>query len=116
MKSMWKWSIVFGVVFIVVLILALLFSFRFGFGWMPMMGNRGYSIINGYSWIGGFMMMLVFLFIPVVLIGLAVLGVVLLVQRSKNTLPQPQLHTCAHCGKLVQTDWKVCPYCGKTIK
>jgi heme/copper-type cytochrome/quinol oxidase subunit 2 len=115
MKNVWKWSIVFGVAFLVVLILALLFSIRSGFSWMPMMGNRGYSTINSFSLIGGFVMMIAFLFIPVVLIGLAVFRVVVLLQRSRNTLPQPQLHACAHCGKPIQADWKVCPYCGKNI-
>jgi ribosomal protein L32 len=116
MKNTWKWLLVFGVVFIVVLILALLIFSGSRFGWMPMMGNRGYLTNNGFSMIGGFMMMIAFLFIPVVLIGLAVFGVVALMHRSGNTLPQPQMSACANCGKPIQAGWKVCPHCGKTIK
>jgi ribosomal protein L32 len=115
MKNTWKWLLVFGVVFIVVLILALLIFSGSRFGWMPMMGIRGYSTINGFNVIGGFMMIFM-LFIPVVLIGLAVFGVVALMHRSGNTLPQPQMSACANCGKPIQAGWKVCPHCGKTIK
>ena len=23
---------------------------------------------------------------------------------------------CAHCGKEISSDWKVCPYCGEAVK
>ena len=117
MKNGWKWFIVFGAVFIVVLIIGVLIFTGSGFGRMPMMGIRGYSTINGFNVIGGFMM-IVMLFIPVVLIGLAIFGVIALLQRSGNgnTLPQLQMHACAHCGKPIQADWKVCPHCGTKVK
>ncbi|MDP2964626.1 MAG: zinc ribbon domain-containing protein [Pelolinea sp.] len=117
MKNSWKWLIVFGVVFIAVLFIALLIFPGSGYGWMPMMGNRGFSNINGFGVIGGIVMMLAFLFIPVVLIGLAVFGVVVLMQRSRNIMPQPQSQSlsCSHCGKPIQADWKVCPHCGNKI-
>jgi O-antigen ligase len=114
MKNSWKWLIAVGVVLLVVLIIALLIFTRSDYGWMPMMGYRGYLTNNGFGVIGGLIMMIVFLFIPIVLIGLAVFGVVVFLQRSGNK--QPQMGTCARCGKPIQADWKVCPYCGKTIK
>jgi hypothetical protein len=114
MKNSWKWLIVFSVVLFAVLILALLLFTGSGFGWMPMMGYRGFLTNNGFSRIGGFMMMIAFLFIPIVLIGLVVLAVVAFLQRPANN--QPQMQVCAHCGKPIQADWKVCPYCGKKIK
>jgi hypothetical protein len=117
MKNAWKWLIVFAVVFVVVLIIALLFSFGsgYGYGWMPMMGNRGFSNFNGFGLIGG-VMMLFMLFIPLVLIGLAVFGVVALLQRSGNILTQPQMPACSNCGKPLQAGWNVCPNCGTKVK
>jgi hypothetical protein len=114
MKNAWKWLIVFGVVFIVTLIVALLFFSGSGFGRIPMMGFRGYSTINGFNMTGGFWMMFM-LIIPITLVGLAIFGVVALLQRSGNSFTQTKMHACAHCGKPVQSDWKACPYCGKKI-
>lgn len=115
MKNGWKWLIVFGAVFILTFIIALLFFGGLGFGRMPMMGFRGYSTLNGFNMTGGVWMMFLWI-IPITLIGLVILAVVASLQRSDNSSSQTQIQACAHCGKLVQSDWKVCPYCGKKIK
>lgn len=114
MKNGWKWLILFGVVFLAVFILALLIFSGPGYGWMPMMGNRGFSTFNGIGVIGG-IMMLAMLFIPVVLIGLAILGVVMLFERSRSPLSQSQPLLCSNCGKPIKADWKVCPHCGNKL-
>jgi hypothetical protein len=115
MKNGWKWVILFGVVFMVVFVFALLFSFGSGYGFGPMMGNRGFSGFNGFRVIG-VIMMLFMMAIPLGLIGLAVFGVVYLVDRSRNTAPQSKLAACRKCDKELQDDWKVCPNCGTKVK
>ena len=115
MKNGWKWLIIFGVVFVVTLIIALLFFSELGFRRIPMMSFRGYSTVNGFPMTGGFWMIFI-LIVPMTLIGLAIFAALALLQRTGNSFSQTQMHPCAHCGKLVRSDWKVCPYCGKKIK
>jgi hypothetical protein len=118
MKNSWKWVILFGVVFMAVFIFAMLFSFGSGFGWMPMMANRGFSGFSGFNGFGviGVIMMLFMMVIPLAFIGLTVLGVVYLVDRSRYVSRQTKLDVCRKCGEELQDDWKVCPQCGKKVK
>jgi hypothetical protein len=110
--------LLFGAVFMAVFVLALLFSFGSGYGWMSMMGNRGFSGYSGFNGFGviGVIMMIFMMLIPLALIGLAIFGVVYLVDRSRNGPRQAKLDACKKCGEELQEDWKVCPQCGKKVK
>lgn len=89
------------------------------FGRMPMMGfmpMMGLGLLRGVFGLG--------------VLTLAVIGVVLLIRNGKVkdagkvaaaqttapetpvVEPEPEIN-CKKCGKSLQTDWAVCPYCGK---
>ncbi len=58
------------------------------------------------------------LLVPLLVVGLIVLGVVWLVRGTSGTLSTPPLSPtasrfCQHCGKPLQAEWKACPYCGE---
>ncbi len=56
------------------------------------------------------------LIVPLLFIGLLVLGVVWLVRAvSTPGAPAASQAACPHCGKPVQAGWKACPYCGEKI-
>ncbi len=63
----------------------------------------------------GMLLLIVFL---LVITGLVVLGIVLLVrqtnQKSSVRTNQP-IYKCQNCGRGVEPDWKVCPYCGENL-
>jgi hypothetical protein len=116
MKNLWKWLLALGIVLLVGLVIAF-FVFRgTSYGWMPMMGYRAFSPMNGLGLVLRIIMMAVFLFIPFALIALAVFGLVALLHRSATSSHNAEMHDCVRCGKPLQADWKVCPYCGKKVK
>jgi len=113
-KVNWTTVVIFTIVALLVLQLAgyLLGGSRYG-GWGMMgpggmMGGWGYS---PFDWIGMTFMWL----IPVGFLVLTVLGVAWLVRNLGNTTPA-SLSACSNCGKGVQADWKICPYCGTALK
>lgn len=89
------------------------------FGRMPMMGLMplmGFGLLRGFFGLG--------------ILALAVIGVVLLIRNgktheaAKTASAQPAVvetpaaaaepeRTCKKCSKVLQSDWAVCPYCGK---
>lgn len=121
MKSVIGWilALVFGLVLVFVLASFFLFRGRYGgmMGGYGMMGP-GFGYMFPFGWIG----MLLGLLVPVGLIVLLVVGGVWIVTRlAKPSSPMNQSpvnaasRTCPNCGKLVQADWKVCPYCGSSL-
>jgi hypothetical protein len=95
-----------------------------GFGYhMRGPGMVGYGLIP----FGGFFSGLFFLGFLV----LVVLGIIWLVGRARtpkpvattaagpSATPEPMpaatLNPCKKCGRPLQTDWSVCPYCGKKV-
>jgi len=89
------------------------------FGRMPMMGfmpMMAFGLMRGVFGLGVF--------------ALAVIGVVLLIRNGKSkhaekmaaaqpavsetpvVAPEPEIN-CKKCGKVLQKDWAVCPYCGR---
>jgi len=84
-------------------------------GRMPMMGfmpMMAFGLLRGILGLGVF--------------ALAVIGVVLLVRNGKakrdaQSVAAPLVpsatpaveKSCKHCGKTINEDWIVCPYCGK---
>ena len=127
MKSTWKWVALFLGVFIVAFLGALLLFSGNGYGWMPIIrgcadgvgmwgGYRGQHMLGSFGFFGGWLMMFGMLIIPLVLIGILVLGGVALVKGLiKPQSPMVAVRSCANCGKVVQTDWANCPFCGKPL-
>lgn len=89
------------------------------YGNMPMM--RGFGLLG----LVGFGLRLL---IPLGLIALVVVGLVWLLTRSRTPAAMvtpgptpvpppapPAGRTCPNCGRPVQSDWSVCPYCGHKL-
>lgn len=109
------------------------FSFR-GPGYMfggpnRMFGGRGMMGIGGFGMPfmrGGFFL---YLGLVVIIVGVVLLGAVWLSRRNRAPVaaapaafsapaaaPAPAAAiSCSHCGKPLQAEWKVCPYCGEKI-
>ena len=92
---------------------------RGGFGRMPM--HRGFMPFGG----GLFMIPLMgFLCLfPLGILGLAIYGIVALVNRPKSTpvvvtpaVVEPVTEPCAKCGKSLQAEWTTCPHCGQRVR
>jgi hypothetical protein len=84
---------------------------------MPMM--RGFGLLG----LVGFGLSLL---IPLGLIALLVIGLVWLFNRGRTPMamatpgptpvpPPTPGRTCPNCGRPVQSDWSVCPYCGQKL-
>lgn len=89
-------------------------------GWQGMMGPN--HMFGGGPMMGGFGTMGLFglgmLAVPLVFVGLLVLGVVWLVRNAAlPAAPQAPVASavCANCGKPLQAGWKACPYCGEKV-
>ncbi len=143
MKKVWKWiiGIVLGLVILAVLVgvgfmvLRNFHGYRAGVlnsrgfsergpGMMPYggfgshmrgPGMMGYGMMPFGGFFGG-LFSLVFL-------AFVVLGIIWLVRRLRTPIPvnapaaMPAVivNPCKKCGKPIQDDWKVCPYCGKKV-
>jgi hypothetical protein len=53
--------------------------------------------------------------VSLILLALAVAGVIWFV-RLQGPRRKSQGSFCPQCGREVQADWKVCPYCGQQLK
>jgi hypothetical protein len=143
MKNVWKWiiGIVLGLVVLAVLI-GVGFMLRSNFhvyrlearvfpgfsergpGMMPYggfgshmrgPGMRGFGLMPFAGFIGG-LFFLGFL-------ALVVLGIIWLVRRlgtpkpveAPVAVPAEVINPCKKCGRPIQDDWKICPYCGKKV-
>lgn len=93
-------------------------------GWGAGQGMMGPNhMFGGGSMMGGFGTMGLFglgmLVVPLLFVGLVVLGVVWLVKSVASPAPpQPPAAAgafCANCGKPLQANWKACPYCGEKV-
>lgn len=118
--------------------------FGFGNGYGTMSGNNGYSMItggngysmtgNGYGMVGnggynlglsGLLAVLLKLLLASFFVGL-ILGLVMYVKQSYgkeivSKISSVKIGTkpsiiCSHCGAGTTSDFKYCPYCGKTMK
>lgn len=98
-------------------------------------GGHHMGGFGGFGMIGGGLMMLGSLLFTLAVIGLVVYGIIALVRNLSHQTPQTPppapaastvvesapvepaaaVPTCAHCGKPLQADWAVCPYCGEKI-
>jgi len=85
---------------------------RYGMMGPGMMGGWGFG---PFAWL----FMLMGLLFPVGVLVLLVLGIVWLFRRvsepSGPTSQAPAGPTCSNCGRPVQADWRLCPYCGQAL-
>ena len=80
----------------------------YGFGRMPFAGFFGGLLCLGF-------------------LALVVLGIIWLVRRQGTpkpvdvpavtpaVMPAATVNPCKNCGRPIQNDWKVCPYCGQKV-
>ena len=128
-KLGWILAIIFGLL----LLLAVPALFFFGHGWFGgMMGGYGgvmdgYGRMMGRGFASGFTPFNWVIIISswliragvFVLLVLAGVWVVTSLTRSGQrpaapttpTTPPEPVHTCPNCSRVVQADWKICPYC-----
>lgn len=122
MKNNWKWILLFLSVLVVAFLAAVPFfacSGMLPFGHLsgiPMMGMRFGQFflrgghMSGFGMFGG-------LWMPLLLIGLIVLGVAGWVRKPQQSHNEAAASIpCPHCGKHVQSGWLACPYCGEKIE
>jgi len=112
----WAQVAVFGIVALLVLLLGV--SLLVGYsGWGPgwgMMGGWGRGWGFGPSvWMGIFMLLFPLGFLTLLALGIAWL--VKALTASGGQTPAAPGKTCPNCGRPVQTDWQVCPYCGQKL-
>ncbi|NOZ26695.1 MAG: zinc ribbon domain-containing protein [Chloroflexi bacterium] len=89
-------------------------------GW-GMMGGWDGSARGGWG-VWGWILPLIGLLIPLAFLALLALGGVWLFRQSglsRNLPPASEQDasgkTCPSCGRPVQADWQVCPYCGQGL-
>jgi hypothetical protein len=152
MNGFWKWFlIVLGVLILLGLILSPFIMHSFVNSWgFPMMqrGNldggpyfrgdfddnpylRGgfgrMSLHRGFMPFGGGLFMIPLMgflcLFPLGILGLAIYGIVALVNRTKSTpvevtpaVVEPVTEPCAKCGKSLRADWTTCPHCGQRVR
>jgi hypothetical protein len=129
MKNVWWWIIGIGAI----VLIGLAFLLGFGFlnlrgmpmdwttgGWYggPVEGWHHHGMRWGFpmmGFYGGFLMVLLI----VGFLVLVVAAIVLLVRAAQNSNRDQKASRsqhCGHCGREVEPDWQVCPYCGETLK
>ena len=90
-----------------------------GWGRGGMMEGYGPSNMMGSWGIFGWPFMFLMWLFPLGFLILLVLGIVWLVRAlsgpGPGRAPVQALPTCPECHRPVQTDWQVCPYCGKGL-
>lgn len=132
-KINWTQVLVFGLVVLVILLIGTGLLFLGGVGAWGMRGGRG-GMMGGWCpfcggtgrWGGGisglrdWLFMALAILLPLGLLALLAWGVMWLSRSASDSPPHapsapPAAPTCPNCGKVVQADWKVCPYCGEEL-
>jgi uncharacterized membrane protein len=123
MKNFWKWFlIVLGILFLVgivflVVLWALHGSSLAAWHTYPRYYSGGMGMFGG-MFLGMGLLMLFRWLLPLGVLVLAGFGVAYLVKRDRKAIPAPAAAAqpvCAHCGKPLNADWSVCPYCGEKV-
>ncbi|MFQ5875392.1 MAG: zinc ribbon domain-containing protein [Dehalococcoidia bacterium] len=122
----WMQVAVFGIVVLLVFLIGIsLLSFGWGGDWgmmgrwWPFCGGTG-RLGGGLFGLWGWLFMALMVLFPLGFLALLALGIIWLVRAVSG--PQlrapsapPAAQSCPSCGKVVQADWKVCPYCGEEL-
>ena len=92
----------------------LLFGLLWGFGGM-IGGYRSGMMRPGMMGGMGLFWLLLLCLLPLPLL-LLLAGAIWRVASRGGSQPAPPGMTCPHCGRAVQPDWRVCPYCSEPLK
>ena len=95
--------------------LAVLSIFRFGM--MPIMARdfRGPFLYYGFRY-APWVFLLGRLLLPLALIVLLILAGFVIGRGLSGPRAPVAATTCHNCGRPVQADWNICPYCGAKLK
>ncbi len=87
-------------------------------GWWPFCGGTGRSPGGFYGGIFGWLFMLPVMLIPLGLLVLLALGIIWVVRTvgRPSGEAEPSALTCPKCGKAVEVDWRVCPFCEEDLQ
>ncbi len=127
-RSNWTPVVIIGVVLLILLIGGSLLPLGWGGRWGPWGGMMGPGMMGGWggSWgaVGpvGWLFSIMGLLIPLGFLALLVLGGVWLFRQvvqpqgfATGGGPTQPGRSCPNCGRAVQADWQVCPYCGQSL-
>ncbi len=140
MKKVWKWiiGIVIGLVVLAILVgVGMAFRMHYGFagmrafdgdgfrsyGMTPFNGmHRGLGMMPFGGMHRGFGGGIFGGLVQLGVLALIVLGIIWLVRKLRNPaasvapiVPAAPTASCGKCGYSVQTEWKVCPNCGRKL-
>ena len=93
------------------------------------MGNGGYGMGNGYG-VGSYQTGFMGLLFQILFVAVIIVLIVAAVAWVKNYIASEEIKrnsyyenkayaprdVCKSCGKALNRDWKVCPYCGKDAR
>jgi len=116
MKAKTGWILAIGLGLVILFFLPSLLTGRFWTGsYVGMMGPGmmgGWGFMTPFGFLGPVLMWL----LPVGVLALLVYGAVSLFNGLNRPGNGPYAErNCANCGKVAQTDWTTCPYCGKAL-
>jgi uncharacterized membrane protein len=117
-KVDWTQVAVFGIVALVVFLIGASLLGTYGYrgrvpGWgMMWPGMMGYG---SFGWLGMVFMTLSPLGF-LILIVLSIIWLVRAVTKPSGQTPVTPGETCPNCGRAVQADWQLCPYCKRELR
>ena len=83
-------------------------------GMCPWCGGTGYQ--TPWGSVGGVLMMLFVIALPLGLVVSLIMGGVWLARSATSTSNQrDESLACPHCGEKVEAGWKACPHCGERL-
>jgi uncharacterized membrane protein len=87
-------------------------------GWCPFCGGTGRYGGGMYGGVYGWLFPLMLLLFPLGILVLIALGIVWLVRSIGSSRSQTDSTTlkCPKCGKSVEVDWRVCPFCEEDLQ
>ena len=87
-------------------------------GWCPFCGGTGRSPGGFYGGFFGWLFILPAMLFPLGLLVLLILGIVWLVRAvgRPSSAVAPSTPECPKCGKAVEVDWRVCPFCEEDLQ
>ena len=120
-KTNWTSIVIIGLVALLVLLVILSvlpFGWAGGWGAWGMMGRMmGPGVMRPWGFgFFGWLFALLGLLVPLGLLIVVVLGIVWLVRQVGSISTTRTQSACPSCGRPVQAEWRLCPYCGQALE